>query len=201
MFTLDTATAKALNIKTTTANIIQDNPKFSEEFAPTDYIKDKSPNNQYEIVLEDSSNNENDECYFDMNEIQMKRYEEFLENSRSKNDDNNTIISQSTLMNNNFNTITSGNYGSGGGINSTNPKIHSTLMEWSKLLQKNFSNYEKPSININDNKNKLSKTYKIILTLKERNWYEEMTSLYKVILSLSLYDDYIIGTLCIYKNY
>ena len=182
MFTSDNVTAKALNIRSS-VNTLQDQIKFGQEFAPTDYIRDRSPSNQYEIAFEDRSNvtfNENDECYFEMNDIQMKRYEEFLENYKS-NDDNNPINQPTFLNNNNFNTMPSGNFG-GGGINNTNPKVHSTLMEWSKLLQKNFSNYEKSSININDNKNKLSKTYKIILTLKERNWYEEMTSLYKVIL-------------------
>ena len=51
-------------------------------------------------------------------------------------------------------------------------------MEWSKLLQKLFT-IEKTSISLNENKNKLLKAYKSMLNLKERNWYEELTGLYK----------------------
>jgi hypothetical protein len=58
-------------------------------------------------------------------------------------------------------------------------KSQSTLMEWSKALQK-LINQEKSSMNILENKNKLLKAYRAVLNFKERNWYEELAYLYKV---------------------
>jgi hypothetical protein len=60
----------------------------------------------------------------------------------------------------------------------TGLKGQSNLMEWGKAFQKLF-NQEKSSINVLENKGKLAKAYKVILTLKERSWYEELCSLYR----------------------
>lgn len=114
------------------------------------------PPNSFEISHEDKFA-EPEDYYLDMNEIQWKAMEASLaEQNKEKEKDKEKEKELPDLTG----------------------KGQSALMEWAKLLQKQF-NQEKASISLTDNKNKLYKAYKTILGLKERNWYEEMTSLYK----------------------
>jgi len=87
----------------------------------------------------------------------MRDYDKFL---------NSTIGSKKSLKNLN---VVGGN------------KLHNHLLEWSQLLQK-ICIQENPSNNApNESDDKLYKAYETILKLDERNWYEEMVLLYKVI--------------------
>ena len=98
-----------------------------------------------------------EDYYLDMSEKFIKQYEQFL---------------HSVKQNNSKDSGQSGNLGTARGQ-------QSSLLEWSKLLQKQFSQ-EKSTASLQESKNKLSKAYKAIVSLDERNWYEEMVSLYKV---------------------
>ncbi len=115
-----------------------------------DYGKYINPNTAFEII-HDEKILDNEDFYFEFNEEQYKSYEEFLDKRP-------------------FHTLEH--------TTSNTNKPQSNLTEWSKVLQKMF-NQEKSSMSSSDSKNKLYKAYKAILNLKERSWYEEMTSLYK----------------------
>ncbi len=101
-------------------------------------------------------NAESDDYYLDMSEGQFKQLEQFIEQSQ---------LNQNLLPN----LLEHSQPGS---------KPQSASMEWSKILQKLFTQ-EKTSISLAENKNKLLKAYRSILNLKERNWYEEVAGLYK----------------------
>lgn len=117
-----------------------------------DSFKYTNTANMFEIANEDKTVEE--DYYLDMNEGQWKLLETAMEQAHKENKDKELP-----------------DLGSG--------KAQSVQMEWAKILQKQF-NQEKGSISLTENKNKLYKAYKTVLQLKERNWYEEITSLYKV---------------------
>lgn len=97
-----------------------------------------------------------DDYYLDMNEQLFKEYQQFLSTVRTERYENPTSSARGQTQ-----------------------RAQSQFLEWSKLLQKHF-NQEKSSTSLSENKNKLAKIYKVLLTLDERNWYEEMVALYKV---------------------
>lgn len=109
----------------------------------------------YEIDFSEKDKSAED-YYLELNENQMKDYENFL--SSSNQNKQKSIKSLNTIGGN---------------------KLNSHLLEWSKLLQK-MCIQENPSNTPTDNENKLQKAYESILKLDERNWYEEMILLYKV---------------------
>jgi len=99
---------------------------------------------------------EDEDFYLDMNENLMKEYENFLLNAKQNN--NKAPRQQQSL---------GGNRG------------QSPLLEWAQLIQKQL-NQEKSTMNANENRNKLQKTYRALIIQDERHWYEEMITLYKV---------------------
>lgn len=98
-----------------------------------------------------------EDYYLDMSEKFIKQYEQFTQSVKQQNSKD------------------SSRFGSLG----PSRTLQSPLLEWSKLLQKQFSQ-EKSASSLQENKNKLGKAYKAIIGLDERNWYEEMVILYKV---------------------
>lgn len=64
--------------------------------------------------------------------------------------------------------------------NSVNP--FSTYNDWSKIIQKASVSPEKMSeSNAKTNQDSIQEVFRMILSLKERNWYEEVVQLYKVL--------------------
>lgn len=58
--------------------------------------------------------------------------------------------------------------------------LTSPLMEWTKVLQKTFSQEKDQNDFDEENKTKLYKAYKVVLGLKERDWYDELINLHRV---------------------
>jgi len=110
------------------------------------------PPNSFEIIHEEK-NIDPEDYYLDMTEAQWKQMEASIAEQTKENHKEKELPDLTG-------------------------KGQSVLMEWSKILQKQF-NQENPSLGLSENKNKIYKAYKTILTLKERNWYEEITILYK----------------------
>lgn len=114
----------------------------------------KSALDGYEAAFAEGSDDFIDQYLCEMNELQLKKYEEFLESDKDQKDELQSI----------------------GGS-----KAASSMMEWIKVLQKLPNINEKSAMNPNEsNKGKLEKLYEMIVNLKARNWYEELISLYKV---------------------
>ena len=114
----------------------------------------KSALDGYEAAFAEGSDDFIDQYLCEMNELQLKKYEEFLESDKDQKDELQSI----------------------GGS-----KAASSMMEWIKVLQKLPNIDEKSAMNPNEsNKGKLEKLYEMIVNLKARNWYEELISLYKV---------------------
>lgn len=111
--------------------------------------------NNFEVLFAEKET-EAEDYYLELNEIQMRDYSGFL-NSSIQN-------KQKSLQS--LNTV-------GGN------KLHSHVLEWSKLLQKVCIQENAPNSPV-ENENKLLTAYEGILKLDERNWYEEMVLLYKV---------------------
>ena len=103
----------------------------------------------YEAMFHENQTSEN--FYFEMNEVQIKRYEEFLDNSKL----------QETVM-----------------TEGPGAKVSGGMNEWSRTLQ-NLSavNEKSGTANANEGRSILDRVYKAVLGLKERYWYDELIGL------------------------
>lgn len=104
----------------------------------------------FEVLFQEEKEENWEQHLCEMNELQLKKYEVFLENDK---DDLPHI---------------------GGN------RAGSAMNEWVKVL-KTMSNYNDKSIVTSaESKGRLEKMYSLIVSLKARNWYEELIGLYKV---------------------
>jgi len=108
--------------------------------------------NVFEPTFEDKKSFMED-YYFNVDEKYVKEHEDFFANSKQNKSKN----------------FEQGNFGGS----------KSQLLDWSNLIQTQLLQ-EKSTMGASDNKNKLQKAYRTLITLDERNWYEEMVALYKV---------------------
>ena len=107
--------------------------------------------NGYEAMFHENQNSEN--FFFEMNEVQVKRYEEFLDNSKLQD------------------TLTDG----------PGSKTTGGMNEWTRTLQKHSATNDKSGTNQNEGRSRLDAVYKSVLALRERYWYDELIGLYKVL--------------------
>lgn len=107
--------------------------------------------NGYEPVFHEKKTA--NEFYFELNEAQLKRYEDFAENNK--------LLQESMISD------------TPGGKNT------SGLTEWTRVIQKYINMGDRAGTQ-NDGRSKMDKVYKAILALRERSWYDELVGLYKV---------------------
>ena len=105
----------------------------------------------YEAVFPDDKEENMEQYLCEMNELHLKKYENFLE--KDFKDELPNI---------------------GGN------KAGSSMTEWIKVLHKMTSYNDKSIITSNEGAGRMEKLYGMIVSLKARNWYEELISLYKV---------------------
>jgi len=119
----------------------------------------------FEPIYEEKKGGEPTDFYMEMSEKLLKEYEQFVVNARQ-------------------NKARAGGAPPQSQGSTTNRGQQSVLLEWSKVLQKQLSQEKSSTMGVQENKSKLQKAYRSVLALDERNWYEEMITLYKVIIEV-----------------